>query len=78
MDNDKLSVIILGEVKRLDKENMMTHIKEHISYPTTKAEMIKACNDMSDIAADDKDWFTETLPEGNYGSANDVISAIGW
>lgn len=61
----------------MDKENMKMHINDHISYPTTKAEMIKACNDMSDIAANDRDWFTKTLPEGNYESANDVIHALG-
>ncbi len=62
----------------MDKENMMMHIKEHISYPITKSEMVKACNNMSDIAADDKDWFIKTIPEGNYDSADDVIGALGW
>ncbi len=61
----------------MDKDNMTTHIKEHISYPTTKTEMIKACNDMADIQADDKEWFIKTLPEGNYESADEVIKALG-
>jgi hypothetical protein len=65
-------------VKRRDKENMTIHIKNHISYPTTKAEMVKACNNMSDISEDDKDWFIITLPECNYNSADEVINAIGW
>lgn len=61
----------------MDKENMTNHIKEHISYPNTKEEMIKACNDMVDIQADDKAWFIKTLPEGNYESADEVIKALG-
>ncbi len=61
----------------MDKANMISHIKNHISYPIAKSEMVKACNNMSDIQADDKTWFTKTLPEGNYESADDVISALG-
>ena len=60
----------------MDKKNMTMHIKDHISYPTSKSEMVKACNNMSDIADDDAAWFTKTLPDGNYNSADDVISAL--
>jgi hypothetical protein len=61
----------------MDKENMTKHIEEHIIYPTTKIEMLKACNNMSEITEDDKDWFYKTLPEGKYSSADEVLKALG-
>jgi hypothetical protein len=66
-----------GEVKKLDKDNMVKHIKEHIEYPSAKAELVKACNNMSDIAEDDRAWFSKNLPDGTYNSADEVMNALG-
>ena len=33
---------------------------------------------MKGIKADDKKWFEETLPDRTYGSADEVMSALGW
>jgi len=59
-------------------KNAMDHLKTHQIYPAKKADLVKACNELSDFSAEDKKWFEENLPEGNYGSAEEVIMALGW
>ncbi len=55
----------------------MDHLKQHQSYPATKADMVKECNELSDFSAEDKKWFTNNLPEGTYNSAEEVMDALG-
>jgi len=31
---------------------------------------------MMDVPSADKEWFTKTLPEGNYKSADEVVSSL--
>lgn len=61
-----------------DMKNAIGHLKAHQTYPATKAELVKTCNELSDFSADDKKWFEENLPEGDYDSAQEVIIALGW
>ena len=60
-----------------NKQGAMDHLKDHQSYPATKADLVKECNDLSDFSADDKAWFMEHLPEGTYNSAQEVSQALG-
>ena len=53
------------------------HFKQHQTYPATKEELAKECNELSDFSAEDKQWFMKNLPEGTYNSADDVIGALG-
>lgn len=55
----------------------MDHLKNHQTYPATKDDLVKECNELSDFSAEDKDWFMKNLPEGTYKSADDVIGALG-
>ena len=55
----------------------MEHFKTHQSYPATKEELVKECNNLSDFSEEDKKWFVEHLPEGTYDSADDVVGALG-
>gem|GEM_PF-796426 len=54
----------------------LTHLKHHVSYPASRAQVVAACNNMMDVPSSDRDWFTKNLPEGTYKSANDVVSAL--
>ena len=54
----------------------LTHLKQHVTYPANRAQVIAACNNMSDAPADDREWVSQALPEGNYRSADDVVSAL--
>lgn len=53
------------------------HLKTHQTYPATKEELVKECNELSDFSAEDKEWFMKNLPEGTYKSADDVMGALG-
>lgn len=53
------------------------HLKTHQTYPATKEELVKECNELSDFSAEDKEWFMKNLPAGTYKSADDVIGALG-
>lgn len=55
---------------------MMTHIKDHVDYPTTKKALVEACNNMTEISDEDKKWFIDTLPEGEYKKPGDVMKAL--
>ena len=60
-----------------NKQGAIDHLKTHQSYPATKTELIKECNDLADFSAEDKAWFIKKLPEGAYKSADEVIQALG-
>lgn len=60
-----------------DQANAIMHLKEHMTYPANKAQLVAACNNMSDFSEEDKKSFAEKLPEGNYNSADEVIQALG-
>lgn len=60
------------------KQKVKDHIfNHHDGFPTTKAKLVEACAGMSDFTAEEKKWFEDTLPEGDYNSAEDVNKALG-
>jgi hypothetical protein len=46
-----------------------------VKYPAEKATIVAH---VKGIKADDKKWFSETLPEKTYKSPDEVYSALGW
>jgi len=62
-----------------DQKNAMAHLREHQTYPATKAELVAACSDLSDFSDADKKEFADALPaDGTYNSAEEVAKALGW
>ncbi len=61
-----------------DVKNAIMHLKDHQTYPATKAELVKTCNSLSDFSDEDKRSFETNLPEGSYDSPEEVIRALGW
>lgn len=61
-----------------DIQSAITHLNDHQTYPATKQELVKTCNELSDFSEEDKKWFAEKLPEGTYNSADEAIEALGW
>lgn len=61
-----------------DAQNAMKHLREHQEFPATKADLVAACNNLSDFSEADKKEFMDGLPEGTYNSADEVITALGW
>ena len=63
------------EQQKLNEHNKLrTEIKK-VKYPAAKADIV---SHVKGLKADDKKWFTDTLPDKTYGSADDVFSALGW
>jgi hypothetical protein len=62
--------------KGFDKKNAKEHLTKHQNYPATKAELVASCTNLMDFSAADKKWFSDTLPEGTYASAADVMKAL--
>ena len=60
----------------LTKEEVKTHIKEHLEYPATKEQLTQACNNMYEVPKSDKEWLETNLPEGTYQNADEVIKAV--
>jgi hypothetical protein len=63
-----------------DQEKLREHNKlraeiEKVKYPAPKADVVAH---VKGIKADDKKWFSETLPDRTYNSADEVFSALGW
>ena len=54
----------------------MAHVKNDVMYPTDKKGIVTQCNNMSDLAQADRDWFAKTLPEGKYKNADEVMRAV--
>ena len=60
-----------------DMKEMMEHLKSHMTYPATKQDIWKACNQMSHVPDSDKKMFMDKVPEGTYASADEVMKAAG-
>lgn len=54
------------------------HLKNHQSFPATKAQLVAECDNLSDFSDADKNEFKSKLPDGTYNSADEVIKAGGW
>lgn len=57
-------------------QGTIDHLRTHQKYPATKAELVEACNKLSDFSDQDKKDFTDKLPDRTYNSADEVIKAL--
>ena len=60
-----------------DMKEMMEHLNGHMTYPATKEDIMKACNNMSHIPDEHKKLFMDKVPEGTYQNADEVAKAAG-
>ena len=63
--------------KTFDQKNAKEHLSKHQKYPATKAELVASCENLVDFSAEDKKWFSATLPDKTYKSAAEVTAALG-
>jgi hypothetical protein len=76
---DDVAVPTAGMSKE-DQEKLKEHNKlraeiKKVKFPAAKADIV---SHVKGLKADDKKWFTDTLPEKTYATADDVFSALGW
>jgi hypothetical protein len=63
------------EAQRVAEHNKLRAEIKKVKYPAPKATIV---SHVKGIKADDKKWFSDTLPDKTYESADDVFSALGW
>jgi hypothetical protein len=49
---------------------------QHLLYPSTKSQLVAACNKMAEMPEFDRKWIADNLPEGRYEHPEDVIRAL--
>lgn len=65
------------EVKLMTVKNeIYEHLQRHIVYPTTKGQIVEACNRMSDVQEADRALFEKYLPDWSFNNADEVIRAV--
>ena len=60
---------------KLKEHNKLRAEIGKVKYPASKSEVV---SHVKGIKSDDKKWFEETLPDKTYGSADEVMTALGW
>jgi hypothetical protein len=63
-------------VVKPDMKQVETHLKQHQTYPATRAELLAQCQGLSEFKDGEKAWFAAHLPEGTYKSAADVLKVL--
>lgn len=56
----------------------MDHLRTHQKYPASKADLVAACNNLSDFSEEDKREFENNLSDKTYYSAEELIGELGW
>ncbi|MDA4125870.1 MAG: DUF2795 domain-containing protein [Thaumarchaeota archaeon] len=52
------------------------HLKSHVTYPASRAQVVEACNNNMHADKDDAEWMAKALPEGTYRGPNEVLTAL--
>jgi hypothetical protein len=73
--DDAPSAMSKDDQQKVAEHNKLRLEIKKVKYPAAKASIVAH---VKGIKADDKKWFSETLPDKTYGSADDVFSALGW
>ncbi len=60
-----------------DSDRLRKHLREHVTYPATRAEILEACANTPEFSAGEKLWTTQHLPEGTFENADAAIDAMG-
>lgn len=64
-------------MEEMNMKEMDDHLKTHVTYPATKDDIAKACENMAHVPEDHKKMFMDKVPEGTYQSAEGVMKAAG-
>lgn len=59
------------------RRELISHIQNHISYPTTKKALVEECSSMAHVPEPTRQWAVDKLPDRTYDSADQVLKALG-
>ena len=63
-------------VVKPDMKQVESHLKQHQTYPATRAELLASCQGLMEFKDGEKAWFAAHLPEGTYKSAAEVLKTL--
>lgn len=59
------------------REKFNEHVGQHVDkWPASKDDLVTACNNLSEFNSEEKQWFSDTLPQKSYNSPDEVKSAL--
>ncbi len=64
------------QMDAMARQEMMTHIKDHMRYPATKQAIVEMCNNMAHVPESARQMVADKLPDRMYNSAEEVIKAL--
>lgn len=53
-----------------------SHLKSHVQYPATKAQIVSACKGGHEGRSGEEAWLEKDLPEATYNGPNDALAAL--
>jgi hypothetical protein len=63
-------------IAKPDIKQVETHLRQHQTYPATRAELLASCKNLMEFSDGEKAWFAAHLPEGTYKSSAEVMKAL--
>jgi len=63
-------------VQKPDMKKVAAHLRAHVKYPATRAQVLDACAQTDEFSAAERAWAAAALPEGTYASADEVLKAL--
>jgi hypothetical protein len=64
------------QMDAMARQEMTTHIKDHMSYPATKKAIVEMCNNMAHVPQSARQMVADKLPDRMYNSADEVMKAL--
>jgi hypothetical protein len=58
------------------KRELVSHVREHVTYPATKNTLVEACTHMAHVPEATRQWAIDKLPDKRYNSADEVLRAL--
>lgn len=66
------------EISAEMRTKLNDHVGMHVDkYPATCSDLVMACNNLHEFSAEEKEWFSKTLPHGTFQSPEEVRKAVG-
>lgn len=58
------------------RRELVSHIQNHINYPTTKKALVEECSNMAHVPEPTRRWVVEKLPDRTYDTSAQVMKAL--
>lgn len=67
----------MSDIGNMVSGDSLEALKDKVQFPATKQEIVEAVNKIPDIPEPVKELIQQKLPDKQYGSLDDIKSAVG-